>query len=932
MSAFLQALGWVYPLSPKLTTIGQSGCDIIIDNPSVDEQHAVIERNERENIITIRDLSSKKGTYVNNVLIGKSSVMLKPRDQLRFGCSPTVYEFELMSPNEKLSLYRKHPFDTNKLNIPPWMQSNGGATSDAGIKVTENTNTRNSVEKDEMSQSLSNNEAISAQKDILIRRLQQQVTQLSISKIPRSVLLTQESPSAETKQAYERLEIPVSPSAHDIMIPTDTVDSSPTCAIRSNTRPVSASSTGPAYQISSQPTVTSATGSLTIDQHLVERLKKERQILSGLVTQLQRDLTNKDAYIGRLNQDLKEMGRKLDEKNTELSILQAKFAKAHDNSKYLQQTETHEKELTAVRQKYKVTEIRCDALNSELDRTKLEMEKLKRALDEKQGFEERWHKEMDEMKSTMASLERSERNAKLDKQETVSQQSVTDLTGLRSSSRLKSHLEMLNTFSPTSKCTKRLQEFLMEDLQQQINASQRLEDCIQEVTNGLSSVCTDYPVSLTQRPDDLICTIRRLAQISMTVQADRERVKKLLKEAETQSSEALERAKQSFQRELERKIEEALVKNNEEQLQSEHKLLQGRLTEAQRRLSATKKTPTVGGDDRSDKCNNMTHRSSDECTNDVLRNEVAGLRTLLTERNMTIDALRADLKGTRAQLSDLRGELTEAQKEEIESALEFGKRTSSELANTRAKLSHLTDIVEGLRSEVTQKDEAIKKHLSISNELQSGKHAQELTQFQSISKLTEELAVIGGECRGERHLEVISKQREALSQLRQRLRDHPTGNDEGAGDAYVHSRQLASLRREVAELRSQNLMSEVFPRLSPNGVPALDVGPLVSDEGHRTGDITGMEKSGLRNAMDALQTSEESYLDLVRSIALHLELGTLPGQRSLVLVPSAEREAVRRERRQAAELLSQRVAVLREQVERKDQLLSNYDRDMGKLR
>ncbi|KAF5402415.1 hypothetical protein PHET_04302 [Paragonimus heterotremus] len=687
-------------------------------------------------------------------------------------------------------------------------------------------------------------------------------------------------------------------------------------------------------------------------------------------------------------------------------------------------------------------------------------------------------------------------------------QSVTDMTALRSSSRLRSYLEMLNTFSPTSKCTKRLQEFLMEDLQHQINTSQRLEDCILEVTKGLSSVCTDYPVSLAQRPDDLVCTIRRLAEIGMTVQADRERIRKLLKEAETQSSEELERVKQSFRGELERKIEEALVKNNEEhteklrqtvnqvaqiendrheqmitvkqaiieelenklretrqmmaerqathdaqiqealekagrteeltvqtemkdkelgelreqldelkgsiaktkedtvlecekrwaseveshreqakqharticvmeerliklakqtkeskaevqrltrqnsELQSEYKLLQGRFNEAQRRLIATKKTPTVGSDDRSDKCNNPPHRSSDDCTNEVLRNEVAGLRTLLTERNMTIDALRADLKNTRAQLSDLRGELTEAQKEEIESALEFGKRTSSELASTRAKLSHLTDIVDGLRSEVTQKDEALKKHLSISNELrecltqreeeitrlhnclkhESGKHAQELTQFQSVSKLTEELAVIGGECRGERHLEVISKQREALSQLRQRLRDNPTSSDGGTGDAYDHSRQLASLRREVAELRSQNLMSEVFPRLSPNGVPALDVGPSLSDEVHRTSDVTSMEKSGLRNAMDALQASEESYLDLVRSIALQLELGTLPGQRSLVLVPSIEREAVRRERRQTMELLTHRVAVLREQVERKDHLLCNYDRDMGKLR
>ncbi|KAF8564743.1 hypothetical protein P879_04531 [Paragonimus westermani] len=320
MSAFLQALGWVYPLSPKLTTIGQSGCDIIIDvsehkvlisvqqNPSVDEQHAVIERSEKDNSMTIRDLNSKKGTYVNNVLIEKSSVLLKPRDKLRFGCSPTVYEFEMMSPTDKHSLNRKYPLDTNA-----HQSTESGRHQE---KVTSNNSELDT--KDQLISRLQNDlnrlsplEAISAQKDILIRRLQQQVTQLSAGKIPRSFPLTQESPSSQTGQECEHLEIP--------------------------------------------------------------------------------------------------------------------FVKAHDNSKYLQQTEAHEKEMTGIRQKYKATEIRCDTLNSELDRTKLEVEKLKQALDEKQSFEEKWHKEMEELKSTVTSLERSERNAKLDKQETVSQVSFFHL-------------------------------------------------------------------------------------------------------------------------------------------------------------------------------------------------------------------------------------------------------------------------------------------------------------------------------------------------------------------------------------------------------------------------------------------------------------------------------------------------------------------------
>ncbi|VDO69672.1 unnamed protein product [Schistosoma margrebowiei] len=62
----MKAMKWAYPICPRITTIGKTGCDIIIDNPTVDPQHAVIEYDPSNGLITLRDLSSRKGTFVND--------------------------------------------------------------------------------------------------------------------------------------------------------------------------------------------------------------------------------------------------------------------------------------------------------------------------------------------------------------------------------------------------------------------------------------------------------------------------------------------------------------------------------------------------------------------------------------------------------------------------------------------------------------------------------------------------------------------------------------------------------------------------------------------------------------------------------------------------------------------------------------------------
>ncbi|VDO72682.1 unnamed protein product, partial [Schistosoma mattheei] len=69
-------------------------------------------------------------------------------------------------------------------------------------------------------------------------------------------------------------------------------------------------------------------------------------------------------------------------------------------------------------------------------------------------------------------------------------------------------------------------------------------------------------------------------------------------------------------------------------------------------------------------------------------------------------------------------------------------------------------------------------------------------------------------------------------------------------------------------------------------------------------------------------TSEECYLNLARSISNRLDLDRLPGQRSLIQVPKIERETVRKERQKTIELLSQRIEILKNQFQHKENLLT----------
>lgn len=63
--------------------LGRRGADVVLEHPSVDAEHACIEISVEG--LTLRDLGSRNGTFVNGRRVGSAGVLLKSDDRLTLG-------------------------------------------------------------------------------------------------------------------------------------------------------------------------------------------------------------------------------------------------------------------------------------------------------------------------------------------------------------------------------------------------------------------------------------------------------------------------------------------------------------------------------------------------------------------------------------------------------------------------------------------------------------------------------------------------------------------------------------------------------------------------------------------------------------------------------------------------------------------------------
>jgi hypothetical protein len=177
----------------------------------------------------------------------------------------------------------------------------------------------------------------------------------------------------------------------------------------------------------------------------------------------------------------------------------------------------------------------------------------------------------------------------------------------------------------------------------------------------------------------------------------------------------------------------------------------------------------------------------------------------------------------------------------------------------------------------------------------------ELKRFENVKheegKITCELTAAGAQCKGERHEQVINRQREALNELRQRCKQLEQNRPPLSNQQQQMQQQIMLLKKQLAEVRASQALSEDIVKHA-NLARGQDDGFFMIEE-----------KTAHYETQSALESSEESYFTLVKAIGCLLGLTELDGIRSMIQLPADERCSLNLERSRTVENVCLKIKV-----------------------
>ncbi|XP_049733941.1 forkhead-associated domain-containing protein 1 isoform X2 [Elephas maximus indicus] len=318
-------------------------------------------------------------------------------------------------------------------------------------------------------------------------------------------------------------------------------------------------------------------------------------------------------------------------------------------------------------------------------------------------------------------------------------------------------------------------------------------------------------------------------------------------------------------------------------------------------------------------------------------------KEILSQQEVIV-RLRKDLTEAHGRMSDLRGELSEKQKVELERNMQLVQQQSSELSMLKEKMAQLTSLVEKKDRELETLREALRasqeKHkLQLSPE--KDEKPRNTAQMCDISVQMEPIHTgiflggleeqsfsdLGAKCKGSRHEEVIQRQKKALSELRARIKELEKACSPNHKDQLDES--FLELKTPRMEKNVQKILLDTrpdFPSLSriENRVPQNGLS--------NSGPILTIEKSGKTDASEALDLSEKLYLDMSKTLGSLMNIKDMSGHVSMKYLSAKERERVNQLRQRDLELVFDKITQLKNRLERKEELLRGYEKDIEQLR
>nr|XP_048681050.1 forkhead-associated domain-containing protein 1 isoform X2 [Caretta caretta] len=336
--------------------------------------------------------------------------------------------------------------------------------------------------------------------------------------------------------------------------------------------------------------------------------------------------------------------------------------------------------------------------------------------------------------------------------------------------------------------------------------------------------------------------------------------------------------------------------------------------------------------------------SDNEEAHVLLIGELAAARKEILSKQAIILGLKKDLSEAKARMSDMIGELSEKQKMELERNLILVRSQESELNELREKLFEMSDLVDkkdkDLRTsaeELRHAKEKLKKLKNAAKEKESEFEKLPQTDVQASNTTKDEvpktkkkqnldLADLGAKCKGLRHEEIIQRQKDALTELRDRIKTLEKTQPLTVKEKVPEP--LIVLKKDLSEKIAQKIGLE--KERVPSSIKKMEA--KLPSHFPNTYSNVALERTAKLEMSDALDLSEKMYLNLIHALGSLMNVKELTGVQSVKHLSQDEREKVRMERQKDLELLYDKISKLKSRLERKEELLKEYESDIGQLR
>ncbi|XP_058300542.1 forkhead-associated domain-containing protein 1 isoform X7 [Hylobates moloch] len=340
----------------------------------------------------------------------------------------------------------------------------------------------------------------------------------------------------------------------------------------------------------------------------------------------------------------------------------------------------------------------------------------------------------------------------------------------------------------------------------------------------------------------------------------------------------------------------------------------------------------------------MTENSAKDMACEHLIDDLLAAQKEILFQQEVIMKLRKDLTEAHSRMSDLRGELNEKQKIELERNMVLVQQQSKELSVLKEKMTQMSSLVEKKDRELKALKEALRasqeKHrlqLNTEKEQKPRKKTQTCdTSVQiepvhneafSSSQEQQSFSDLGVKCKGSRHEEVIQHQKKALSELRARVKELEKALSPDHKDHQNES------FLDLKNLRMENNVQKILLDAKPD-LPTLSrIEILAPQNGLCNARFSSaMEKSGKMDVAEALELSEKLYLDMSQTLGSLMNIKNMSGHVSMKYLSRQEREKVNQLRQRDLDLVFDKITQLKNQLERKEELLRGYEKDVEQLR